>query len=67
MAAIVDDMSRSEAARVWVKINADGIILTPRCAAVTNEGAMRMSDDAAQNVLDFFSGHLRPEMVDFAP
>lgn len=45
----------------------DQVILTPHSAAMTNEGTMRMSDHAAQNVLDFLSGRLRPEMVAFAP
>ena len=45
----------------------DKVILTPHSAAMTNEGTMRMSDHAAQNVLDFLSGRLRPEMVAFAP
>lgn len=38
-------------------------ILSPHAAALTRECAVRMSEVAAQNILDFFAGRLDPRLV----
>ena len=41
----------------------DNVIVSPHCAGTTTESAARTSLMAAQNVIDFFDGRLRPEVV----
>jgi D-3-phosphoglycerate dehydrogenase len=38
-------------------------VLTPHAAALTQEGAARMSLDAARNIVDFFAGRIDPRLV----
>jgi D-3-phosphoglycerate dehydrogenase len=38
-------------------------VLTPHAAALTQEGAARMSFDAARNIVDFFAGRIDPKLV----
>jgi D-3-phosphoglycerate dehydrogenase len=38
-------------------------VLTPHAAALTQEGAARMSLDAARNIIDFFAGRIDPKLV----
>jgi D-3-phosphoglycerate dehydrogenase len=41
----------------------DGVVLSPHCAALTEECAIRMAEISAQNCLDAIAGRLRPELV----
>jgi D-3-phosphoglycerate dehydrogenase len=38
-------------------------VLTPHAAALTQEGAARMSFDAARNIIEFFAGRIDPKLV----
>lgn len=44
-------------------LRSDRAILSPHSAALTQECAMRMSEAAAQNILDFFEGRLDPRLT----
>ena len=41
----------------------DDVLLSPHSAAMTRQGARRMAEGAARNVLDFLDGRLDPRMV----
>jgi D-3-phosphoglycerate dehydrogenase / 2-oxoglutarate reductase len=41
----------------------DRVILSPHSAGLTRESAIRMSESAVQNILDFFAGSLDPKLV----
>jgi D-3-phosphoglycerate dehydrogenase / 2-oxoglutarate reductase len=41
----------------------DRVILSPHSAGLTLESAIRMSESAVQNILDFFAGSLDPKLV----
>ena len=43
------------------------VIVTPHSAAMTTQGARRMSVGAAENIIAFFEGHLPDRMTAFAP
>jgi D-3-phosphoglycerate dehydrogenase len=38
-------------------------VLTPHAAALTQEGAARMSFEAARNIIEFFAGRIDPKLV----
>jgi D-3-phosphoglycerate dehydrogenase len=38
-------------------------VLTPHAAALTEEGAARMSFEAARNIIEFFAGRIDPKLV----
>lgn len=42
---------------------AQNTVLSPHTAALTRECAARMSEAAARNILDFFTGRLSPELI----
>lgn len=44
-------------------LSSDQLIVTPHSAAMTQEGARRMATRSCQNVLDYFSDALDPDMV----
>ncbi|MEO6298132.1 MAG: hydroxyacid dehydrogenase [Paracoccaceae bacterium] len=41
----------------------DQVILTPHTAGLTREAAERMAIASVQNVLDYFAGHLDPDLI----
>lgn len=41
----------------------DNVVLSPHCAALTEECAIRMAEISAQNCLDAIAGKLRPELI----
>lgn len=41
----------------------DSVVLSPHCAALTEECAIRMAEISAQNCLDAVAGKLRPELI----
>ena len=45
----------------------DDVLLSPHNAAMSREGARRMAEHAALNVLDFLDGRLDPRMIVAAP
>ena len=44
-------------------LRSDRAVLSPHSAALTRECAIRMSEAAAQNILDFFEGRLDPRLT----
>ena len=44
-------------------LRSDKVILSPHVAGITAECAARMGEVSAQNILDFFAGHLDPRLV----
>ena len=45
----------------------DDVLLSPHSAAMSRQGARRMAEHAARNVLDFLDGRLDPRMIAAAP
>ena len=41
----------------------DNVIVSPHCAGVTAQAAMRMAEHSVQNVLDFLEKKLDPDVV----
>ena len=44
-------------------LRSDRVLLSPHIAGLSIESAMRMSEAAARNILDFFAGRLDPALV----
>ena len=59
----LDVFSAEPPERTMRLLTAEKVLLSPHSAALTRECAIRMSEVAARNILDFFTGRLDPGLI----